>query len=104
MNVLITGGAGSGKSAYAEQLAASLSATRTYLATMVNTSPEASNRINRHRQQRAELDFATIECPDSLPNARRLGSRCNGVVLLDDLGNLVANALFTNEEIGRAHV
>lgn len=98
MNVLVIGGAGSGKSAYAERLAAGLSTTRTYLATMRNEGSEANLRIRRHQQQRRDLGFATIECPHTLPTAERLGSAQSGVVLLDDLGNLAANTLFSPDE------
>lgn len=92
MRALVVGGSGSGKSAYAEQLVARLSPHRTYVATMRDDGPEASERILRHRSQRAELGFITVECPDSLMAACQ-GST-DGVVLVDDLGNLVANALF----------
>ncbi len=97
MNVLVTGGSGSGKSAFAEQLAASLGNEGVYLATMVNRGAEAEARIKRHRQQRASLGFVTIECPDALPSPDTLAIENGAVVLLDDLGNLVANALFSPE-------
>lgn len=89
MNVLVTGGSASGKSAYAERLACSLSGKRTYLATMASEGAEARARIRRHRAQRAAGGFVTVECAGALPD-----SRYEGVVLLDDLGNLVAQALF----------
>lgn len=89
MNVLVTGGSASGKSAYAERLACSLSSKRTYLATMAPVGTEAQARIERHRAQRAAGGFATVECAGALP-----ACRYEGVVLLDDLGNLVAQALF----------
>lgn len=92
MNVLVTGGSASGKSLYAEQLACSLSPTRTYLATMSAEGREASERIRRHRAQRAEGGFVTVECAGTLPS-----HRFDGVVLLDDLGNLVAQALFARD-------
>ncbi|MBP3893977.1 MAG: bifunctional adenosylcobinamide kinase/adenosylcobinamide-phosphate guanylyltransferase [Atopobiaceae bacterium] len=89
MNVLVTGGAGSGKSAYAEGLACSLSTQRRYLATMSAEGAEAQARIERHRRQRAKGNFETVECAGTLPTGDYAG-----VVLLDDLGNLVAQALF----------
>ena len=89
MNVLVTGGSASGKSAYAERLACSLSPTRTYLATMSPHGREAAERIRRHRAQRAAGGFVTVECAGAVPQRRY-----EGVVLLDDLGNLVAQALF----------
>ena len=92
MNVLVTGGSASGKSLYAEQLACHLSPTRIYLATMSPEGHEAQRRIARHRAQRADGGFATIECNGTLPRCR-----FDGVVLLDDLGNLVAQALFAQD-------
>ena len=94
MNALVVGGSGSGKSAFAEGLACQLSPRRTYLATMAGGGTEAEERIRRHREQRRGLDFATIECPAHLVAPRELGDAMQGVMLLDDLGNLVANALF----------
>lgn len=92
MRVLVVGGSGSGKSAYAERLACGLSPVRTYVATMEGTGAEAQARIARHREQRAGLGFQTLECPRELPMCE--GS---GVALLEDVGNLVANALFAND-------
>ncbi len=92
MRALVVGGSGSGKSAYAEQLATLLSERRTYIATMRSEGREAAERISRHRAQRAGLGFETIERPDSLAAAS--ATVRGGVVLVDDLGNLVANALF----------
>lgn len=91
MRVLVTGGSGSGKSAFAERVAALLSPTRTYVATMVGDGTEARERIERHRRQRAHLGFVTLECPDTLADVPATA----GVVLVDDIGNLCANALFT---------
>lgn len=90
MIVLVTGGSASGKSAYAERLACSLDRRRTYLATMSPDGSEARARIERHRRQRAAGGFETIECAGTLPERDFAG-----VVLLDDLGNLVAQALFS---------
>lgn len=96
MRVLVTGGSASGKSAYAEELACSLSPGRTYLATMSPHGTEAQERIRRHRAQRANLGFRTIERSGSslAPLGGEDVGTCYGVVLLEDLGNLVANALF----------
>lgn len=97
MRALVVGGAGSGKSAFAEQLACSLSPTRTYLATMANNSQEAQVRINRHRRQRADKGFVTFECTHTLRDALTCNAPSSGVALLDDLGNLAANALFRSD-------
>lgn len=94
MRVLVVGGSGSGKSAYAERLCRSLGSPRTYVATMAPVGAEAEARIARHRAQRADLGFLTLECTSSLPACAPSDEHASGVLLLDDLGNLVANALF----------
>lgn len=96
MRVLVTGGSASGKSAYAEQLACILSPRRVYLATMSPHGAEAQERIRRHRSQRADLGFKTIEKSGSslAPIGGEDADTRRGVVLLEDLGNLVANTLF----------
>lgn len=94
MRALVVGGSGSGKSAFAENLACSLSSLRTYVATMTGHDAETNARIARHRQQRMHKGFKTIECVGTLcPQA--LEPHPTGVALLDDLGNLVSNALFS---------
>ena len=94
MNVLVWGGAASGKSAYAEELACRLSPRRIYIATMADDGPEAHARIARHREQRAGSSFATVECAGSLCAACNPELPHDGVALVDDLGNLVSRALF----------
>ncbi len=93
MIALVTGGAASGKSACAEKLACSLGSRRSYLATMANEGAEAHARIARHRAQREGLGFVTVECPSGTV-APALKVPTGGVALLEDLGNLVSNALF----------
>ena len=92
MIVLVIGGSGSGKSAYAERLVKELSdENRVYIATMRVWDRESEIRVARHRAQRAELGFATIECPADL-GAIQLPD--NATVLLEDVPNLVANEMF----------
>ena len=92
MIALIIGGSGSGKSAYAENLVKRISdKNRFYIATMRVWDMESEVRIARHRAQRAELGFETIECPLDLEKA------ClpeNATVLLEDIPNLLANEMF----------
>ena len=55
MMILITGGSGSGKSAYAEQKILEFGAlNRIYIATMYPFDEESHRRIKRHRNMRAE--------------------------------------------------
>lgn len=100
MLTLILGGAASGKSAYAESLAARYAGkVRYYIATMQATDGESVQRIEKHRAQRAGFGFETVECYTGL-HKLRLPER--GLVLLDCLGNLVANELYTPEGAGNA--
>ena len=89
---LIIGGAGSGKSAFAEELVRRLPGQRVYLATMEPTDEESRARIARHRAQRAPCGFTTIERCTELSGAP-LPAGAN--VLLEDLANLLANELFS---------
>ena len=67
MQILISGGANSGKSSLAEQLAVAQSfQPRYYFATMQVWDAECARRIERHRQQRAGKDFQTVEVPTNL--------------------------------------
>lgn len=74
----ITGGAGSGKSEYAEQLAerlhAELAGPLYYVATM-NPAPrdsDAAARIAKHQKRRAGRGYTTIECPTDIAQLRAL--------------------------------
>ena len=71
MMTLILGGSGSGKSAYAEDYAVSLSKGMKiyYLATMRAFGREAGQRIARHRTLRSGKGFLTIEQPAAIYKA-----------------------------------
>ena len=114
MMTFIAGGASSGKSRYAEQLASRLfqalregrrvttadghsAQERTsdpalvYLATMQTAGGEAERRIAHHRKQRERFAFLTVE------QALHIGEvpfPDGSVVLLEDIGNLCANEMF----------
>ena len=91
MLTLIIGGAGSGKSAFAEALCCSMAGPRFYLATMVLRDEESRQRAGRHRRQRSALDFITLELPFG-PSETDIPDGAN--VLLEDLPNLLANEMF----------
>ena len=58
MMILIVGGAGSGKSAFAEDLLIKLSGdkmSRFYIATMEPYGEEAAARIRKHREARKDM-------------------------------------------------
>ena len=98
MLVLYAGGSASGKSEAAE--AAAVGAAREpqcpliYLATMERGGREAEVRIQKHRAQRAEKGFLTVEKARAV---HELSLPADAVVILEDLGNLVGNELFSPE-------
>lgn len=94
MLILVTGGAASGKSEWAEQLVQKTSGKRYYIATMKPYGKEAEVRIEKHRRRRARDGYETIECYTGLSG---LELPEKGTVLLDCLGNLVANEMFDPE-------
>ena len=91
MMILISGGNGSGKSAYAEKLASTMSVPRYYIATMVSQSEENERRIEKHRRQRSGLGFVTIEEPCRVSRAVIEPA---SLVLLEDASNLLGNMIF----------
>ena len=99
MIVLVTGGSGCGKSTWAEKLIASLpDENRIYIATMQVYDEESVRRVARHRAQRADKGFRTIECEKDLSSANvPEGS----IVLLEDLVNLMANEMFDGGDASR---
>jgi len=100
MITLIIGGSGSGKSAYAEKLVKQISENnRIYIATMCVWDKESEIRVARHRAQRKELGFETIECPVRLEG---IEIPEDATVLLEDIPNLVANEMFDeNGDVSR---
>ncbi|MEE0845447.1 MAG: bifunctional adenosylcobinamide kinase/adenosylcobinamide-phosphate guanylyltransferase [Eggerthellaceae bacterium] len=102
-DALIVGAAGSGKSAYAEGLCVSTAAARSarllYLATMPGEGEDARKRIERHRRLRAGKGFDTVEALHLLAAAspRLLDGARGAVALVECLGTLAANELFSKE-------
>ena len=93
MMTLVVGGSASGKSEYAEGLIlAAKSRPRTYIATMEPFDDECLRRIEKHRRQRAEKQFETVECYTDLASAE---VPAGGAVLLECMGNLCANELYS---------
>ena len=81
MLTLVTGGSGSGKSAFAEDRVLSFGdARRIYIATMHPFDEESHKRIERHQKMRAGKGFETVECYTGLKNVK-LPAGC--VVLLE---------------------
>ncbi|MCX5829996.1 MAG: bifunctional adenosylcobinamide kinase/adenosylcobinamide-phosphate guanylyltransferase [Deltaproteobacteria bacterium] len=109
--ILVTGGSRSGKSTFAQQLAESLSETRTYLATCPVIDREMAERIEKHRRDRQDRRWQTIEEETDL--ARALCQRVwegrgkgegeekkEGVILVDCLTLWINNLLYQAEKQG----
>ena len=90
---LITGGARSGKSAYAEELAMNIGRVL-YIATGVACDDEMIERIERHRQNRPK-DWITWERYRDLADIENeFDANTFDVILLDCAGNLLMGILF----------
>jgi adenosylcobinamide kinase / adenosylcobinamide-phosphate guanylyltransferase len=89
--VLITGGARSGKSRFAEGLAAAHGDAVRYVATAQALDAEMGERIARHRAQRPAA-WATLEAPTDLVTALD-GITNAGAVLVDCLSLWTSNRL-----------
>ena len=95
MFVTVTGGSGSGKSAFAEeQILKFPEKNRLYIATMVCFDEESRQRVKRHRKMRKEKHFDTLECPTDLVHVR---IPKDTAVLLECMSNLAANEVFSPE-------
>lgn len=89
MTILITGGSGSGKSAYAESKAHALCpGEKIYVAAMLPFDEESRQRIRRHREMRREKNFITAERYTGL---KGFELPQGSTVLLECLSNLLAN-------------
>ena len=109
MITLITGGSGSGKSAYAEKYICHVSnengyKEKYYIATMQVFDDEGQRKIDRHRRLRAGKGFITIEQPRDIKKAvEKLQSenclKTGRSALLECMSNLVANEMFPPVEV-----
>lgn len=123
MVVLVTGGSGSGKSAFAEEYLMRLSTqteTKYYIATMQPFGEESLAKIRRHQRLRAGKGFTTIEQSRDLTKAaQRIAKPSNqfqeeamtvnrpensvpfirDTALLECMSNLVANEMFAENKI-----
>lgn len=97
---LITGGARSGKSAYAERLALETAMPTVYIATALAGDEEMRSRIEQHRLRRPK-DWQTVECPTAaLAAAIRGVSRTDTCTIVDCLTLWLANVLARANDAG----
>ncbi len=102
---LLTGGARSGKSALALELAERRPPTRTFVATAEITDDEMRRRVERHRRERGE-SFVTVEEPVALADAIRGLPPGIGVAVVDCLtvwlGNVYYRCADDEDAVGRS--
>ena len=96
--IYVTGGAKSGKSRFAEELAMKKE-KRIYLATSIPFDNEMKSRVKRHKEQRGN-DWTTIEAyrdiEEILLNVENINEM--EVILLDCLTNMVTNIMIMEKE------
>ena len=101
MLITVTGGSGSGKSAYAEKRILDLGEReRFYIATMIPWDKECRERIRRHRKMRQEKGFTTIEQYKDLEQLKLPEKKAGNkrAVLLECMSNLTANQMYGGGE------
>lgn len=94
--IFIIGGARSGKSRFAEELALELGGQVTYIATAEARDPEMAERIARHQAARPTA-WKTIEAPLELAEAIRSSAGAN-VIIVDCITLYLTNLMM--QELG----
>lgn len=101
---LVTGGSGSGKSAYAESRICEWNRQGPnplfYIATMYPYGEETEKKIERHRILRKGKGFETLEWYTGLKQHLEDGSLKGADVLLECMSNLVANEMYMESGAG----
>lgn len=89
--IVISGKNDSGKSLFAENLIAKHKGKLYYIATMIPKTTDNRDRIEKHKKQRENLAFTTLELPYSLSE---IEVEKDSAILLEDVSNLLANNIF----------
>ena len=100
MIILVYGGSGSGKSAFAEKKITELNNSKAgiyYLATMKVYDEEDRERVKRHKRQRKDKNFITIEQPKDILEVLSEIKDADSDILLECMSNLAANELFSDK-------
>lgn len=100
-HVLVLGGARSGKTGFAEQLAMRAGSKPAYLATAEALDTEMRERVRTHQKQRS-LVFATIEEPIRLSAAIAGAAKEHDAILVDCLTLWITNLIVANENVAAA--
>jgi adenosylcobinamide kinase/adenosylcobinamide-phosphate guanylyltransferase len=95
--IFIVGGARSGKSTFAEELARSQGGRVAYIATALVADEEMARRVEKHRRRRPK-DWETVECTGRLGEALTQATE-HDVIVVDCLTVYIARLLpFLEEE------
>lgn len=90
--ILITGGARSGKSSFAEKLALDLNVRTTYVATSIPFDDEMKERVRLHKERRPN-NWTTVEAYKDLDKALETVIDNTDVVLLDCITVMITNLM-----------
>ena len=96
--ILCSGGARSGKSEFAEQLALSLTGRKTYVATGQAFDEEMKDRIKKHKERRG-TEWDNFEIPLHLHENWKKISAVSDIILIDCLTMFTSNHLFAYGEV-----
>ena len=96
MTTLVTGGSKCGKSTFAERLLSFHKGRRIYIATLRPYGNNADDIIARHIKMREGKGFITFE---QFSDIEKAPVSDGDAVLLEDIGNLAANEMFTESGI-----
>ena len=99
--ILVLGGARSGKSGFAEQLGDALPGRHIYIATAQAFDDEMTERIARHRADRAG-HWQTVECPLALAEAIQAHGAGDCIVLVDCLTLWLSNVMLGDHDVAAA--
>ena len=103
--ILVTGGARSGKSVFAEKCTSEYAGKRAYIATAHVFDDEMAQRVKLHRERRAGLGWQTIEEEYDLNAAlKQAQEQKNEAVLVDCLTIWINNLMFRNEKFTEAEM
>lgn len=90
--ILVTGGARSGKSSYAEKKAKELEGDILYIATAIPFDEEMKLRVKKHREGRPST-WSTLEAYKDFDSKLKAALEGKAGVLLDCITNLVSNLI-----------
>ena len=96
--ILCSGGARSGKSEFAEQLALSLKGRKAYVATGQAFDDEMKDRIKKHQSRRGK-EWITFEIPLQLHENWEQIKNVSDVILIDCLTMFTSNHVFSHGDI-----